>query len=142
MSTSTCTAREDTTSSVQAARIGGQVHLIGVLTGGGEIDLAVAHDPFDHMGAQIILLGQGMATRHRNLAGRDRAGPGAGFGSRINWDGNFTINNVPPGRYLLRARGIRLREATSFGLPGVFRLSAQAPVAQRVLLERFKKANG
>ena len=35
----------------------------------------------------------------------------------------------------LRARGIRLREATSFGLPGVFRLSAQAPVAQRVLLD-------
>lgn len=33
----------------------------------------------------------------------------------------------------LRARGIRLRDATSFGLPGVFRLSVQAPVAQRVL---------
>ena len=37
--------------------------------------------------------------------GPGRPGPGAGFGSRINWDGNFTINNVPPGRYLLRARG-------------------------------------
>jgi histidinol-phosphate aminotransferase len=33
----------------------------------------------------------------------------------------------------LRARGIRLRDATGFGLPGVFRLSVQAPVAQRVL---------
>jgi hypothetical protein len=30
---------------------------------------------------------------------------GATFGSRIDWDGSFAINNVPPGRYLLRARG-------------------------------------
>jgi hypothetical protein len=27
------------------------------------------------------------------------------FGGRIQWDGAFAINNVPPGRYLLRARG-------------------------------------
>ena len=30
---------------------------------------------------------------------------GVNFGGRINWDGAFAINNVPPGRYLLRARG-------------------------------------
>src|SRR5262245_60514174 len=30
---------------------------------------------------------------------------GANFGSRIDWDGGFTIANVPPGRYVLRARG-------------------------------------
>ena len=30
---------------------------------------------------------------------------GANYGSRIEWDGNFSIGNVPPGRYTLRARG-------------------------------------
>ena len=30
---------------------------------------------------------------------------GANFGGRIQWDGAFTINNVAPGRYILRARG-------------------------------------
>jgi Carboxypeptidase regulatory-like domain len=30
---------------------------------------------------------------------------GVNFGGRINWDGAFAINNVPPGRYILRARG-------------------------------------
>ena len=30
---------------------------------------------------------------------------GANFGGRIEWDGEFSIANVPPGRYLLRARG-------------------------------------
>jgi carboxypeptidase family protein len=30
---------------------------------------------------------------------------GMNYGGRIQWDGEFTINNVPPGRYLLRARG-------------------------------------
>jgi hypothetical protein len=30
---------------------------------------------------------------------------GAAFGGRMDWDGTFAINNVPPGRYLLRARG-------------------------------------
>ncbi len=30
---------------------------------------------------------------------------GATFGGRIQWDGAFTMVNVPPGRYLLRARG-------------------------------------
>jgi hypothetical protein len=30
---------------------------------------------------------------------------GANYGGRIQWDGAFTIANVPPGRYVLRARG-------------------------------------
>jgi hypothetical protein len=30
---------------------------------------------------------------------------GANFGARIQWDGSFTINNVAPGRYMVRARG-------------------------------------
>jgi len=35
-----------------------------------------------------------------------RGGPGGGaLGSRVQWDGSFSIANVPPGRYTLRARG-------------------------------------
>jgi len=34
-----------------------------------------------------------------------RGGPGAGFGARVGADGAFGIANVPPGRYVLRARG-------------------------------------
>ena len=34
-----------------------------------------------------------------------RPGPGTNFGGRIRWDGVFSIFNVPPGRYTLRARG-------------------------------------
>jgi hypothetical protein len=30
---------------------------------------------------------------------------GMNFGGRIQWDGSFTIGNVAPGRYMLRARG-------------------------------------
>jgi hypothetical protein len=30
---------------------------------------------------------------------------GMNYGGRIQWDGEFTIANVPPGRYMLRARG-------------------------------------
>src|SRR5581483_2682928 len=30
---------------------------------------------------------------------------GVNYGSRIDWDGSFSIANVPPGRYILRARG-------------------------------------
>jgi hypothetical protein len=30
---------------------------------------------------------------------------GASYASRINWDGSFAMSNVPPGRYVLRARG-------------------------------------
>ena len=32
-------------------------------------------------------------------------GFGINYGSRIDWDGSFEINNVPPGRYTLQARG-------------------------------------
>jgi hypothetical protein len=39
---------------------------------------------------------------------------GANFGGRIQWDGAFTINNVPPGRYILRARA-EDSEAPLFG---------------------------
>ena len=34
-----------------------------------------------------------------------RRGPGMNFGGRIRWDGLFSIANVPPGRYVIRARG-------------------------------------
>jgi hypothetical protein len=34
-----------------------------------------------------------------------RGQPGVNFGGRINWEGRFSIGNVPPGRYVLRARG-------------------------------------
>jgi hypothetical protein len=30
---------------------------------------------------------------------------GTNYGARIQWDGSFSIANVPPGRYVLRARG-------------------------------------
>ena len=30
---------------------------------------------------------------------------GVNYGGRIDWDGSFSIANVPPGRYILRARG-------------------------------------
>ena len=38
-----------------------------------------------------------------NLQGRGPAGGGSV--SRIDWDGSFAMNSVPPGRYVLRARG-------------------------------------
>jgi hypothetical protein len=47
---------------------------------------------------QINLIPEGGSTRGRGQAG-------ANFGSRIEWDGRFAIANVPPGRYMLRARG-------------------------------------
>jgi hypothetical protein len=37
------------------------------------------------------------------LPGRGQAG--VNYGGRIDWDGSFSIANVPPGRYILRARG-------------------------------------
>ena len=37
--------------------------------------------------------------------GGGRGQVGINYGSRIEWDGNFSIGNVPPGRYILRARG-------------------------------------
>jgi len=38
-------------------------------------------------------------------AGGRGAQIGMNYGGRIQWDGTFAIANVPPGRYLLRARG-------------------------------------
>ena len=42
-----------------------------------------------------------------NLAAENAGGAqvGANFGARIQWDGGFSVANVPPGRYVLRARG-------------------------------------
>jgi 5-hydroxyisourate hydrolase-like protein (transthyretin family) len=42
-----------------------------------------------------------------NLAieGQSGRGPGMNLGGRVRWDGAFVIPNVPPGRYVLRARG-------------------------------------
>jgi hypothetical protein len=39
------------------------------------------------------------------IGGRGRGPAGVDFGGRISWDGSFTVANVPPGRYTLRARG-------------------------------------
>jgi hypothetical protein len=47
---------------------------------------------------QVTLTTEGGSTRGRGQVG-------ASFGSRIEWDGKFAIANVPPGRYMLRARG-------------------------------------
>ncbi|HMF95858.1 MAG TPA: carboxypeptidase regulatory-like domain-containing protein, partial [Vicinamibacterales bacterium] len=41
-----------------------------------------------------------------DIAGGGRGNQiGMNYGGRIQWDGEFTIGNVPPGRYILRARG-------------------------------------
>jgi hypothetical protein len=47
---------------------------------------------------QISLIPEGNSTRGRGQVGGN-------FGVRIEWDGGFAIANVPPGRYMLRARG-------------------------------------
>ena len=39
----------------------------------------------------------------------------------------------------LRAHGIKLRDCTSFGLPGHVRMSVQPPVAQQALLDAWRK---
>jgi carboxypeptidase family protein len=44
-----------------------------------------------------------LAPETTGAAGRGQVG--VNFNSRINWDGKFILNNVPPGRYVLRARG-------------------------------------
>lgn len=41
----------------------------------------------------------------------------------------------------LRARGVKLRDATSFGLPGWVRLSVQPPPAQQALLDAWQAAD-
>jgi hypothetical protein len=47
-------------------------------------------------GGNVNLTPEGAAGGRGNI--------GTNFGSRIDWDGSFTISNVPPGRYTLRAR--------------------------------------
>jgi hypothetical protein len=52
------------------------------------------------------------------VADQTTVGRGGGFGinygSRISWDGTFAINNVPPGRYTLHARGPNDDDETKF----------------------------
>jgi uncharacterized protein (DUF2141 family) len=50
-------------------------------------------------------------------AGGGRGALGANYGTRINWDGSFTINSVPPGRYTLRARSNDSDEPLSASQP-------------------------
>jgi protocatechuate 3,4-dioxygenase beta subunit len=51
----------------------------------------------------ITYSGQVNLVPETGAAGRGQ--PGVNFGSRIDWEGRFSIGNVPPGRYVLRARG-------------------------------------
>ena len=41
---------------------------------------------------------------------------GMNYGSRIGWDGTFTLANVPPGRYILRARAGDDNDASLFAV--------------------------
>jgi hypothetical protein len=41
---------------------------------------------------------------------------GTNYGSRIGWDGTFTLANVPPGRYILRARAGDDNDASLFAV--------------------------
>ena len=50
-------------------------------------------------------------------------------------DANFFCMRAALDAGLLRSRGIKLRDATSFGLPGLWRLSVQPPAAQAALLD-------
>ena len=77
-----------------------------------------------------------------------RPGAGTGFGGRIQWDGAFELANVPPGRYILRARGddwevpqfaSQPLTVASGDLAGVsVVLSPGATIAGTVSLERSK----
>jgi hypothetical protein len=49
--------------------------------------------------------GGGLVTLMPEATQAARGGPGRTFGSRVQRDGIFSIVNVPPGRYVLRARG-------------------------------------
>jgi hypothetical protein len=59
-----------------------------------------------------VLNGDGTPVTSGNISlapegagGGGRGQIGASYGSRIAWDGTFTMTNVAPGRYTLRARG-------------------------------------
>src|SRR5439155_15148549 len=47
----------------------------------------------------------GMVTLTAEGAGGARGQLGMNYGGRVQWDGAFTIGNVPPGRYTLGSRG-------------------------------------
>lgn len=53
----------------------------------------------------ITYSGQVTLTPETGVGPGGRGQPGVNFGSRIDWEGRFSIGNVPPGRYILRARG-------------------------------------
>ncbi len=53
----------------------------------------------------ITYSGQVNLTPDTGSGAGGRGQIGVNFGSRIDWEGRFSIANVPPGRYTLRARG-------------------------------------
>ncbi|WP_019936948.1 aminotransferase class I/II-fold pyridoxal phosphate-dependent enzyme [Bordetella sp. FB-8] len=53
-------------------------------------------------------------------------------------DANFFCMQAELDADFLRLRGIKLREATSFGLPGMWRLSVQPPAAQAALRDALE----
>lgn len=53
-------------------------------------------------------------------------------------DANFFCMRAELDADFLRSRGIKLRDATSFGLPGLWRLSVQPPAAQAVLRDALE----
>ena len=57
-------------------------------------------------------------------------------------DANFFCIQASLDAERLRAQGIKLRDATSFGLPGHWRLSVQPPHAQQVLWTELMNAKG
>ncbi|RZI83642.1 MAG: aminotransferase class I/II-fold pyridoxal phosphate-dependent enzyme [Rubrivivax sp.] len=70
--------------------------------------------------------------------------------TRLGWHGEPSVVpfqlvrpapvSVPNLLTTLRAQGIKLRDASSFGLPGWVRLSAQAPQAQQALIQALQEA--
>jgi len=59
-------------------------------------------------------------------------------------DSNFFVAQ-PPAKInaeWLRDKGIKLRDATSFGLPGQWRISVQSPQAQAALLDALQSVHG
>ena len=55
-------------------------------------------------------------------------------------DANFFCMRAELDAGFLRSRGIKLRDATSFGLPGLWRLSVQPPAAQTALRDALDAA--
>lgn len=59
--------------------------------------------------------------------GAARRGPGSTHAARVSDDGSFTIPNVPPGRYVLRARG-GSRDAPQFAVEPITIAEHQPPL--------------